>query len=240
MPVLDIMLEPGETVTAESGELAWMTPGIAMATSTQAAGGGGVLGALKRGLSGSSLFMTTYTAQAQPGTVSFAAHLPGQIIPLDVAPQPGYGFLAHRHSYVCGTPGVSLSWGFQQRLGSGIFGGEGFVLQRVNGQGRAWLQLSGEVVPYNLQSGQTMLVHPGHVGIFQDSVQFSITTIKGIKNRVFGGDGVFLAQLTGPGRIWLQSLPIDRLAHSLQPYLPAQSGKSGLMDGGPSLLSGRK
>jgi uncharacterized protein (TIGR00266 family) len=226
MPVLDIMLNPGESICAEAGELSWMSAGITMNTTTQGAGGGGMMGALKRSFSGGSLFMTTYTATNQPGTVSFATHLPGQILPVDVLPQQGHGFMAHRHSYLCGTDGVSLTIGFQQRLGAGLFGGEGFTLQRINGQGRAWVQLSGEIVTYTLQPGQTILVHPGHVGMFQESVQFTITTIKGIKNKLFGGDGLFLAQLTGPGQIWLQSLPVSRLAHALQPYLATTSEKS--------------
>lgn len=219
MPVLDIMLNAGESICAESGELSWMSAGIAMRTTTQGAGGGGMMGALKRGIAGGSLFMTTYTATNQPGTVSFATHLPGQILPVDVAPQPGHSFMAHRHAYMCGTEGVRLDIGFQQRLGAGLFGGDGFILQRINGQGRAWIQLSGEIVTYTLQPGQTILVHPGHVGMFQETIQFTITTIKGMKNKIFGGDGVFLAQLTGPGQIWLQSLPVSRLAHALQPYL---------------------
>jgi uncharacterized protein (TIGR00266 family) len=236
MPVLEIQLVPGESICAESGELSWMSASIQMATSTQGAGSNGVFGALKRGLSGGTVFMTNYTAVDQPGSVSFAAHLPGQILPIDVAPQPGYGFMAHRRAYVCGQPNVTLTTGFQQRLGAGIFGGEGFVLQRIGGQGRAWVQLSGEVVTWDLQPGQTIRVHPGHVGMFQECVQFTVTTVPGIKNKLFGGDGVFLAQLTGPGRVWLQSLPIDRLAHSLMPYLPHTEG--GQQRSGGGLASG--
>jgi uncharacterized protein (TIGR00266 family) len=224
MPVLDIQLNPGESICAESGELSWMSASIAMSTTTQGAGRNGMFGALKRSIAGGTFFMTNYTAVNTTGTVSFAAHLPGQILPIDVAPQPGYGFLAHRHSYVAGTPGVTLDLGFQQRLGAGIFGGDGFRLQRIGGHGRAWVQLSGEVVTIDLAPGQIMRAHPGHVGMFADTVQFGITTVRGIRNKLFGGDGLFLAELTGPGRIWLQSLPIDRLAHSLIPYLPVNEG----------------
>lgn len=226
MPVLELTLDPGEHVVAESGELSWMTSSMTMATTTQGAGGGGVFGALKRGVSGGTLFMTSYTPVNEPAMIAFAAHLPGQIFPADVTPQPGGGYMIHRHGYVCGVPGVTLTIGFQQRLGAGVFGGEGFILQKVAGQGRAWVQLSGEVITYDLQPGQVMRVHPGHVGMFQDTVQFGITTVPGIKNKLFGGDGLFLAQMAGPGRIWLQSLPIDRLAQSLQPYLPQPNGDS--------------
>jgi uncharacterized protein (TIGR00266 family) len=227
MPVLELSLDPGESIFAESGELSWMTESIAMATTTQTGGAGGMLGALKRVTGGSSLFMTAYMARDAPGMVAFAAKLPGQIFPVDVNPQPGAGFRAHRHAFIAGTHGVQLSLGFQQRLGAGIFGGDGFRLQAINGQGRAWIELSGEVVVYDLVPGQTLRVHPGHVGLFQESIDFGITTIKGIKNKLFGGDGVFLATLTGPGRVWLQSLPISRLAHALAEY-----GVGGAVEGG--------
>ncbi|TMD77581.1 MAG: AIM24 family protein [Chloroflexi bacterium] len=133
---------------------------------------------------------------------------------------PGYGYMVHRHGFMCGTPGIQFSIGFQQRLRAGIFGGTGFRMQRLVGQGHAWVELHGEVVMYDLQPGNTLRVHPGHVGMYQESVQFNITTIPGIKNAFFGGDGIFLAALTGPGRVWLQSMTMQHLAHAIQEYLP--------------------
>jgi uncharacterized protein (TIGR00266 family) len=227
MPVLEITLDPGEAIFSESGELSWMTQSIVMQTSTQMAGGGGVGGVFKRALGGSSIFMSEYSAQGGPGMVAFAARLPGQIFPLDVAPQPGYGYLAHRHAFVAGVGGVQLSIGFQQHLGAGFFGGDGFRLQKITGQGRAWCELSGEIITYDLKPGEFLRVHPGHVGLFQDTVNFTITTVKGIKNKIFGGDGIFLAQLTGPGRVWLQSLPLQKLAQSLSEFSPAQAAEAG-------------
>ena len=227
MPVLEIVLNPGEAIFAESGELSWMTASIAMQTSTQYGGGGGIGGVFKRAMGGSSLFMTEYSAQQAPGMVAFATKLPGQIFPIDVAPQPGMGYLGHRHAFVAAVHGVEISIGFQQRLGAGFFGGDGFRLQKITGQGRAWIELSGEVVTYDLRPGEVMRVHPGHVGLFQDTVQFGITTVKGIKNKIFGGDGIFLAELTGPGRIWLQSLPLARLAAALGEYGAAQGAEAG-------------
>jgi uncharacterized protein (TIGR00266 family) len=227
MPVLEITLDPGEAIFSESGELSWMTQSIIMQTSTQMGGGGGVGGVFKRALGGSSIFMTEYSAQGAPGMVAFAARLPGMIFPLDVAPQPGMGFLGHRHSFVCGVHGVQLSVGFQQHLGAGLFGGDGFRLEKITGQGRAWCELSGEVLTYDLKPGENLRVHPAHVGLFQDTVQFSITTIKGIKNKIFGGDGIFLALLTGPGRVWLQSLPLQKLAQSLGEFSPGQAVEAG-------------
>lgn len=217
MPVLEFTLNEGESIIATSGELSWMSAPIQLNTHTQMAGGGGVFGALKRATGGVSFFMTEYTAEGAPGTLAFATKVPGQILPVEVG--PGRIYLVHRHGFLCATPGVELSVGFQQSLGAGIFGGEGFRLTRLGGSCQSWIELSGEVITYDLQAGETLRVHPGHVGMFEDGVKFEITRIKGIKNMLFGGDGIFLAALTGPGRIWLQSLPLPNLAHALSHYL---------------------
>jgi uncharacterized protein (AIM24 family) len=193
-----------------------------MKTHTQYGGGGGVMGVLKRAAGGGSLFMTEYRPMGAPGSVSFAAKMPGHIVPVEVG--AGNEYMIHRHGFLCGTPQVLLGVGFQQSLGAGIFGGDGFLLQRVSGTGTAWIELSGELITKDLQPNETLLVHPGHVGAFQTCVSFQITTVPGIKNMIFGGDGIFLAALTGPGRIWLQTLPISKLAHALMEYMPAQSG----------------
>ena len=231
MPVLEVALNPGEVVFSESGELSWMTASVQMRTSTQAGGGGGIGGVLKRAVAGGSIFMTEYTAAGQPGMVAFAAKLPGTIFPVDVAPQPGGSFMAHRHGFLCGTQGVNLGIGFQQSLGAGVFGGDGFILQRINGQGRAWIELSGEIITFELAPGEVMRVHPGHVGLFQDTVQFGITTVPGIKNKLFGGDGFFLAQLQGPGKVWLQSMPLPILAHAVGEYLHTEVAAGGMAGG---------
>jgi uncharacterized protein (TIGR00266 family) len=221
MPVLAITLEPGESVIAVSGELSWMTESISLTTSTQHGGGGGFLGALKRVAAGGSLFMTEYKAQGAIGMVAFASKIPGHIVPVTVSPTETY--MVHRHGFLCGTPGIELTPAFQQSLGAGIFGGEGFVLQKLAGQGEAWIDVGGEIVTYDLVEGQTLRVHPGHVAMFQSSVSFQLTKIQGIRNALFGGDGLFLAALTGPGRIWLQTLTVPNLAHSIAPYLPQKS-----------------
>jgi len=218
MPVLDVQLDPNESVFSESGELSWMTGSIQMATHTQMGGGGGLFGVLKRVAGGGSIFMTEYRAVQYPGVVSFATRVPGHIVPIQVG--QGYEYMVHRHGFLCATPQVTISVGFQQSLGAGIFGGDGFLLQRVGGQGMAWIELSGELIQKNLQPGEVLFVHPGHVGAFQASVGFQITTVPGIKNMIFGGDGIFLAQMVGPGTVWLQTLPISRLAHQIYEYLP--------------------
>jgi len=161
--------------------------------------------------------------------VAFAAKIPGRIVEVQV--QPGQGYMIHKHGFVCGTAGVQLGTGFQQSLGAGIFGGDGFLLQKISGQGMAWLELSGELIVKDLAPGELLRVHPGHVGAFQTSVGFQITTVPGIKNMIFGGDGIFLAALMGPGRVWLQTLPISRLAHALELYMP-QRGNERVVEGG--------
>jgi uncharacterized protein (AIM24 family) len=148
MPVLDVQLEPNESVFSESGELSWMTASIQMTTHTQMGGGGGLFGALKRVAGGGSLFMTEYRAYGAPGVVSFATKVPGHIVPVEVG--PGAEYMVHRHGFLCATPQVTIGVGFQQSLGAGVFGGNGFLLQRVAGQGTAWLELSGELVVKNL------------------------------------------------------------------------------------------
>ena len=218
MPVLEIDLQPNESVFSESGELSWMTGSIQMATHTQMGGGGGLFGVLKRVAGGGSIFMTEYRAMQYPGTVSFATKVPGHIVPVELGNGPEY--LVHRHGFMCATPQVNITVGFQQSLGAGIFGGDGFLLQRVGGVGTAWLELSGELVQKNLGPGEVLRVHPGHVGAFQTTVGFQITMVPGIKNMIFGGDGIFLAELVGPGSVWLQTLPISRLAHQISEYLP--------------------
>jgi uncharacterized protein (TIGR00266 family) len=220
LPVLEITLNPGEGVVSTHGELSWMSPNIVMSQTTGGGGGrGGFLSAVKRAIGGGSFFQTQYQAQGPgPGLIAFATKVPGQIMP--VAVSPGNGFLVHRHGYLCGTPGIQATAAPVAGLGAGLWGGEGFVLQRIEGSGEAWIELSGEVSTYQLAPGQTMLVHPGHVGLFQESVSFQITRLQGVRNILFGDDGFHLVALTGPGEIWLQSMPIPLLAHAIYPYLP--------------------
>jgi uncharacterized protein (TIGR00266 family) len=229
MPVLEFVLDQNESIISEAGELSWMSQSIQMTTHTQFGGGGGLFGVLKRVAGGGSIFMTEYRAIGAPGELAFATKLPGHIVPVEVA--PGHEYMIHRQGFLCGTPQIQISVGFQQSLGAGIFGGSGFLLQHLSGQGTAWLELSGELVVRDLQPGQTLFVHPGHVGAFQGSVSFQVTTVPGIKNMIFGSDGIFLVALTGPGRIWLQTLPIAKLAHAIERYLPRESSKEAVGGG---------
>ena len=199
MPALQIHLAADESIIAVSGELSWMTSAIELTTTTQFGGGGGLFGTLKRVVGGGSLFMTEYRAQGGEGTVACATKLPGHILPVDVS--AGQPYLIHRHGFLCATPGVD-------------------VLQKLAGECQAFVELGGEIVTYDLAAGETLRVHPGHVGMFEAGVRFDITRITGIRNMLFRGDGIFLAALTGPGRVWLQTLTVANFAHALAPYLP--------------------
>ena len=242
MPVLEFTLEPNESVISEAGELSWMSSSIQLTTHTQFGGGGGLFGVLRRVAGGGTLFMTEYRAMGSPGEIAFATKVPGHILPVEIG--PGHEFMVHRHGFLCATPQVQIGVGFQQSLGAGIFGGDGFLLQKIHGLGVAWLELSGELILKDLRPGETLRVHPGHVGAFQSSVSFQITTVPGIKNMIFGGDGLFLASLTGPGKVWLQSLPISKLAHQVMEYMPSQTRETtqGGVVGGivGSILEGMK
>ena len=215
MPILQVSLEQGEEVVSTHGELAWMTPSITMSQTTNTGGGGGgFMQGLKRMVGGGGLFLTRYSG---PGAITFAAKVPGHIVPVDI--EAGQAYLVHRHGWLCGTSGITPSVALQQGFRAGMYGGDGFILQKLEGQGRAWIELSGELTSYELPPGQTLLVHPGHVGMFAGTVQFQITRVPGIANLFFGGDGFNLVALTGPGRVWLQSMPLAMLAHALSHYI---------------------
>lgn len=228
LQVLEIELDPGESVLSEAGEFSWMTDSIQMTTGMGGgAGGKGLLGAVKRVAGGGTLLFNTYTAEGAAGMVAFAAKLPGTIFPIELSQE----YLAHRHGFLAGTPGVQISVALQQTFRGGIFGGEGFLLQRIGGSGQAWIELSGEVMAYDLEPGQVMRVHPGHVGLFQSTVTFEVIRVPGMANRYLGADGHHWVVLTGPGRVWLQSMPMPILAGAMSPYLgdarPAAAGAAG-------------
>jgi len=231
MPVLSVHLDPGESVVADVGEFSWMTDSIQMSTGTDGdVGAAGLMGALERVAGGRPLPMSTYTAQGGPGTVSFASKVPGRILPVDVG--PGTEYLVHRHGFLAGVAGIEVSAGFQQSFRAGIFAGEGFALRRVGGRGRAWAELSGQVIAHELAPGQSLRAHPGHVGMFQASVSFQVVRVPGIANRYFGSDAHYFAELSGPGTVWLQSMPLPALAASLVPSLPAAQDRPEPVAGG--------
>ncbi len=229
MPVLQIQLDPGERIIAEPGEFSWMTENIQLHTTTQSAGAFGLFSVLGRAMAGGGLFMTEYSPMGGPGMVAFAAKVPGTIHEVEV--EYGHSYMIHKHGFLCATDGVQLSIGFQRGLGAGLFGGNGFILQRLTGRCTAFVELGGECVVYDLPPGQSIMVHPGHIGMFQESVGFDITFMRGIRNVLFGGDGLFIGRLTGPGKVWLQSMTVPGLAHAVAPYLSGQETTSAAASG---------
>ncbi|MGH7996477.1 MAG: TIGR00266 family protein [Opitutaceae bacterium] len=215
MQTVQIELAPGEQVYCQTHAMAWMTDDVRMETNT----GGGLFAGLSRSLSGGSFFITTYTASgSSPSRIAFAPRFPGSILPFKL--DAGQSLVCRKETFLVAEKTVTLDIAFQQRLGAGVFGGEGFILQRVTGPGTVWLDLSGEVVSQELAAGQRLLVQAGHVGIITPSVGFDIQRVRGARNLIFGGEGIFLASLAGPGKVWLQSMPILNLAEEVARYMP--------------------
>jgi len=220
MQTVAVDLTAGETLYAQTNCMAWMSDTIQMNTHT----GGGLFAGIKRSLSGGRLFITEFTAQSA-GHIAFAPRFPGTIVARRLAPHES--LICRKETFLCAERSVSLEIAWQQRIGAGFFGGEGFILQRVTGPGVVWLDLSGELVERDLAAGERLLVHAGHVGIQEPTVQFSIQMIRGFRNVLFGGEGLFLATLTGPGHVWLQSMPIMNLAEEIGRYLPHTASEGG-------------
>lgn len=216
LPVVVMSMEPSEAVFTQSGGMAWMTDTFEMNTNME----GGLMGGFKRMFAGESLFMVTYTARV-PGHIAFASSFPGAILPMkmdEVGP-----IICQKTAFLAGERSVNLEVIFRKKLSAGLFGGEGFILQRVNGSGMAFLEIDGDVVEYNLQPGQVILVDTGHVAAFEDTVEYEVQSVRGVKNVLFGGEGLFLTRMTGPGKVWLQTMPIANLAGRIIPYVPMRS-----------------
>jgi uncharacterized protein (TIGR00266 family) len=214
-----IELPPGQQIFSERGGMSWMSANIQMETNME----GGLGGAFKRFFTGESIFMVTFTAQGSQGIIGFASELPGKIVPVQLA--DGQQIICQKDSFMCAERSVQLDIHFQRRLGSGFFGGEGFMLQRVTGPGLAFFELDGEVVEYTLEQGQVLKVDTGHVAMFEPSVHFDVEMVRGFRNILFGGEGLFLSTLRGPGRVWLQTMPAMNLANKLAQYLPKPSSE---------------
>lgn len=218
MQTVSIDLARGETIYAQTHAMAWMSDGITMDTHT----GGGLFAGLTRAMSGGSLFITDYSAE-QAGHVAFAPRFPGQILPVELA--TGQSLICRKETFLCAEKSVTLEIAMQQRIGAGLFAGEGFILQRVTGPGTVFLDLSGEVVEKTLGPGERLRVHAGHIGMQEPSVSTDIQMVRGFRNILFGGEGLFLATLTGPGKIWLQSMPILNLAEEIARHMPSGEGR---------------
>jgi uncharacterized protein (TIGR00266 family) len=209
---------PQQMVYSNSGAMSWMSSSVVMNTNT----GGGLGKMFGRMVSGSSIFVVDYSAPQGPGTAGFSARFPGKIVPILLA--PGQSIIMQKHSFLVAEKSIELSVAFNRKLGSGFFGGEGFILQQFTGPGLCFAELDGEIIEYDLAPGQTMSIHPGHVGMFEPTVSFDIQMLRGFTNILFGGEGLFLATLTGPGKIWLQTMPMMQLAEAIAHYLPHSGG----------------
>lgn len=215
-PVVVCQLADGEKMITEKGSMVWMTPNMEMETS-----GGGLGKMFSKAFSGESMFQNIYTARGA-GMIAFGSSFPGRILTLDVA--PGREFILQKTAFLASEAGVQLSVHFNKKLGAGFFGGEGFIMQRLSGSGTAFVEVDGELVEYTLASGEQMVVDTGNVLGFDASVSIDIQQVKGIKNKLLGGEGFFNTILTGPGKIWLQTMPISGVASALQPFIVTGNG----------------
>ena len=216
-PIVICTLENGEKMITEKGSMCWMSPNMQMETH-----GGGLGKMFSKAFSGESMFQNHYTARGGPGMIAFASSFPGQIKAINIA--PGQEMILQKSAFLASEAGVQLSIHFQKRLGAGFFGGEGFIMQRLSGNGIAFVEIDGDLVEYELKPGQKLIVDTGNVAGFSSTVQMDIQTVPGVKNALFGGEGLFNTVLTGPGRVWLQTMPISNVANSIRPYIPSGNG----------------
>lgn len=214
LPVAIIELNRGESIYTQSGGMSWMSDGIAMDTNMR----GGLLGGLGRMFTGESLFMATYTAQQDGRQIALASTFPGSILVLEV--KPGQEYICQKSAFLCATPGVNLSVEFTRSFGGGLFGGEGFMLQRLSGTGFAFLEIDGHAVAHELAAGERLKVDTGNVAVFEANVGYNVEVVRGFKNVLFGGEGLFLTVLQGPGKAWLQTISMPEFAGRVVPYLP--------------------
>lgn len=214
LPVVICDLDDGETMITESGAMSWMSPNMKMETSS----GGGIGKMIGRAFSGESLFVNHYTPQGGPGQIAFASSFPGSIRAFTVA--PGQEIVAQKSAFLASTTGVELSTFFQKRVGSALFGGEGFIMQKLSGDGVVFLEFDGYVKEYTLEAGQKMIIDTGYLAAMSATCSVDIQTVPGVKNMLFGGEGIFNTVLTGPGKVYLQSMPVAQLAGAIRPFIP--------------------
>ncbi|MBO5239271.1 MAG: TIGR00266 family protein [Lachnospiraceae bacterium] len=215
MPAVTIGLEAGESIYTQSGGMSWMTDQMEMTTNMQ----GGLGRGIGRMFGGESLFMATYTAKAPNQQITLASSVPGEIKIFEL--RPGYDIIAQKGAFLCATPGVELK-AFVTNVKGGLFGGEGFVLQHYTGQGLVFCELDGAVREVTLAAGEKLVIDTGNVAAWEASVTYNSQMVKGFKNVLFGGEGLFLTTLTGPGKVWLQTMSVSELAKRLIPYMPAR------------------
>ena len=215
-PVVICQLNAGESMVTEKGSMVWMSPNMVMETSA-----GGLGKAFGRMFSGESIFQNIYTAQNGPGMIAFASSFPGSIRVVEISPDRP--IVVQKTAFLAAQQGVELSVFFQKKVGTGFFGGEGFIMQKLSGRGLAFLEIDGDAMEYNLGSGQQMIVDTGNLAMMDSTCSLDIQTVKGVKNMIFGGEGIFHTVVTGPGRVILQTMPISALAGAIASVLPSKN-----------------
>ena len=217
LPVVICELEGGEKMITEGGAMSWMSPNMLMETTSN----GGLGKAFGRAFSGEKMFQNVYTAQGGPGMIAFASSFPGSIKAFNI--EPGHEMIFQKSAFLASEAGVQLSVHFRKKIGSGLFGGEGFIMQKVSGQGIMFAEFDGHVVEYELQPGQQIVIDTGYLAAMSASCSMDIKSVPGVKNMLFGGEGIFNTVITGPGHVWLQTMPISNVAGAIRPYIPTSS-----------------
>lgn len=217
LPVVQCDLEPNETMITERGSMSWMSPNMQMETTS----GGGIGKMFGRMFSGEALFQNKYTATGGKGMIAFASSFPGSIKAIQITPSQPY--IVQKSAFLASEVGVELSVHFKKKLGAGFFGGEGFIMQKLSGNGIAFIEIDGHAVEYELQAGQSIIIDTGYLAAMSATCTMDIQSVKGIKNMMFGGEGVFNTVITGPGKILLQTMPVSSVANTLIPYFPQAS-----------------
>lgn len=213
LPVVICQLEAGERMITEGGSMAWMSPNMHMETS----GGGGIGKALGRMFAGENIFQNIYTAQGGNGLIAFASSFPGSIRAFEIS--PGNEIICQKGVFLAGEAGIQLSVKFNKKLGAGFFGGEGFIMQGISGNGIMFGEFDGHVVEYELKPGQQIIVDTGHLAAMSATCSMDIQSVGGMKNKLLGGEGFFNTLITGPGRVWLQTMPLPNVASAISPYI---------------------
>ena len=217
LPVVVCYLEAGENMITEGGAMSWMSPNMEMETTTN----GGFAKGLGRAFSGEKMFQNIYTAKGGPGMIAYASSLPGAIRAFEIA--PGKEIIFQKGAFLASEKGVNLEMHLKKKVGAGLFGGEGFIMQKVSGNGIVFAEFDGHVVEYELEPGQQIIVDTGHVAAMSATCNIDIQTVSGAKNKLFGGEGFFNTVITGPGHVWLQTMPISNMAGALRPYFPSSN-----------------
>ena len=214
LPVVICTLEAGESMITQKGAMSWMTPNMNMETSSN----GGVGKMIGRAFTGEAMFQNIYTAVGGKGMIAFASSFPGSIRAFEI--HPGQEIVAQKGAFLASTRDVSMSVFFQKKFGAGLVGGEGFLMQKLSGEGMVFLEFDGYVKEYELQQGQSMIIDTGYLAAMTASCHIDVQTVPGLKNIVFGGEGIFNTVITGPGHVWLQTMPVFQLAGAIRPYIP--------------------